>query len=78
VTDTTGVDGRFGETRLAELVAGAPRDPEPLVGAINAALTAFQGPDVVDDRAMLAVQYTGAAGGRGGAGPTLAGGVRAP
>jgi sigma-B regulation protein RsbU (phosphoserine phosphatase) len=78
VTDTTGEDGRFGEARLAELVADAPREPELLVGAINAALTAFQGPDVVDDRAMLAVQYTGAAEGREGAGPTLAGGVHAP
>jgi sigma-B regulation protein RsbU (phosphoserine phosphatase) len=78
VTDTTGGAGRFGEARLAELVAGSPRDPEELVKVIVGALDAFQGPDVVDDRAMLAVQYTGAPGAHGGAGPTLAGGVRAP
>jgi sigma-B regulation protein RsbU (phosphoserine phosphatase) len=78
VTDTTGEGGRFGEARLVELVAASPRDPERLVDAISAALDAFQGPDVVDDRAMLAVRYTGAPDEQSGAGPTLAGGVSAP
>jgi PAS domain S-box-containing protein len=76
VTDTTGLDGRFGEDRLGELVAAAPRDPEALIRGIVAALADFQGPDVVDDRAMLAVQYTGLPEAHEGAGPTLAGGVR--
>jgi sigma-B regulation protein RsbU (phosphoserine phosphatase) len=78
VTDTTGEEGRFGEQRLADLVAGSPRDPEGMVGAIVATLDAFQGPDVVDDRALLAVQYTGMPEVREDAGPTLAGGVRRP
>ena len=76
VTDTTGADGRFGEQRLADLVAAAPRDPEALVDGIVATLDEFQGPDVVDDRAMLAVQYTGLPEARAAGGPTLARGVR--
>jgi PAS domain S-box-containing protein len=77
VTDTTGEEGRFGEQRLEGLVAAAARDPEQLVGAIVDALDAFQGPDVVDDRAMLALQYTGAPEPHP-TGPTLAGGVGPP
>jgi serine phosphatase RsbU (regulator of sigma subunit) len=76
VTDTTGAEGRFGEQRLADLVAGADRDPERLVATVVDALDVFQGPDVVDDRAMLAVQYAGSPEAREGAGPTLTGGVR--
>ena len=56
--------------------AAANRDPEQLVAAVVDALDVFQGPDVVDDRAMLAVQYSGTPEARGDAGPTLAGGVR--
>jgi serine phosphatase RsbU (regulator of sigma subunit) len=78
VTDTSGAGGRFGEPRLAELVAESPRDPELLVQSVGAALGDFQGPHGIDDRAMLAVQYTGAPEERAGGGPTLAGGVSAP
>ena len=38
----------------------APADPEALLARVRAALDAFQRGTVVDDRAMLALQYTGA------------------
>ena len=57
VTDTPGHDGRFGEERLARLVAGAPRDPAALIETIAGALVEFETAANVDDRAVLAVQY---------------------
>jgi PAS domain S-box-containing protein len=60
VTETPGEEGRFGDDRLARLVAGGPRDPAQLLAAVGATLDAFQSVAILDDRAMLAVQYTGA------------------
>ena len=57
VTDTPGPDERFGEKRLAQLVADAPRPPAALLETVAGALHAFQVGATVDDRAMLAVQY---------------------
>ena len=58
ITDTPGAEGRYGEQRLARLVADAPRDPGALIETIARALAGFQGGELVDDRAVLAVQYT--------------------
>ena len=57
VTDTPGREERFGEQRLARLVADAPRPPAALLETVAGALHAFQVGATVDDRAMLAVQY---------------------
>jgi serine phosphatase RsbU (regulator of sigma subunit)/PAS domain-containing protein len=62
VTDTPGERGRFGEAGLLAAVDGAPEDPDAVLARVKAALDAFQRGTVVDDRAMLALQYTGAAG----------------
>jgi len=78
ITDMPGESGRFGEQRLAQLVADSPRDPEQLLAGIETALAEFQSGSTVDDRAMLAVQCTGTEEIVGGPGPRLAGGVRTP
>jgi len=59
VTDTPGEDGRFGEERLRQAVESAPDDPAALLAAITAALDDYQHGTVVDDRAMLALRFTG-------------------
>ena len=69
VTETPGPEGRFGDERLLRLVAGAPRDPEQLLASVAAALSAFESVAILDDRAMLAVRYTGAPGAVGEAEP---------
>jgi serine phosphatase RsbU (regulator of sigma subunit) len=56
VLDARGPDGRFGEERLRAVLSGQ-RTADDAVGAIDAALSAFQtGED--DDTAVLAVQRT--------------------
>ena len=69
VTETPGPEGRFGDDRLMRLVSDAPRDPAQLLASVDAALSAFQSVAILDDRAMLAVQYTGAAGAVGESAP---------
>lgn len=59
VTDTPSSEGRFGESRLLEALAGTPADPNALIRRVHAALREFQVGDVVDDRAMLALQLIG-------------------
>jgi PAS domain S-box-containing protein len=54
VTDTVGRDGRFGEPRLVEALAGA-RDAAGAVGAVDAALSAFQSGEQADDTAVVAL-----------------------
>ena len=59
VTDTPGEDGRFGDDRLREAVATAPPEPAGLLASISRALDDYQSGTVADDRAMLALRYTG-------------------
>jgi PAS domain S-box-containing protein len=59
VTDTPGENGRFGEARLWATVETAPTAPEALLARLRATLSAYQRGTVVDDRAMLALQYLG-------------------
>jgi PAS domain S-box-containing protein len=59
VTDTEGAEGRFGEERLARVVADAPRDPSAMLEALRSALREFHAGTVTDDRAVLALQYVG-------------------
>jgi serine phosphatase RsbU (regulator of sigma subunit) len=59
VTDTPGASERFGEDRLMQVVEGADGSPAALLAATEAALTAFQQRDVSDDRALLALRFTG-------------------
>jgi serine phosphatase RsbU (regulator of sigma subunit) len=54
VTDTVGLDGRFGEPRLLEALTGI-RDATGAVAAIDAALSAFQSGEQADDTAVLAL-----------------------
>ena len=54
VTDTVGVDGRFGDERLLKALRGV-RDAAAAVAAVDAALNAFQRGDQADDTAVLAV-----------------------
>jgi PAS domain S-box-containing protein len=55
VTDTPSGRERFGEERLVEALTGAP-DPARMIESVQRALREFQVGDVVDDRAMLALQ----------------------
>src|SRR5436305_6234720 len=57
IIDTPGEGERFGEDRLAALVADAPREPGEMLRAVEVALREFQASATVDDRAMLALQY---------------------
>jgi PAS domain S-box-containing protein len=61
VTDTPSSSERFGEPRLLEALAGPASDPSGMIGRVQVALRAFQVGDVVDDRAMLALQLVGVA-----------------
>jgi serine phosphatase RsbU (regulator of sigma subunit) len=58
VTDTPSGSARFGEERLLAALAGQS-DPAAMIAAVQGALRAFQEGDVVDDRAMLALQLVG-------------------
>ena len=46
---------RFGEQRLLKALADRP-EPASMIASVQGALRAFQVGDVVDDRAMLALQ----------------------
>jgi PAS domain S-box-containing protein len=59
VTDTPSATERFGERRLLNALSGAPVDPAGMIERVHSALRAFQVGDVVDDRAMLALQLVG-------------------
>ena len=59
VTDTPGAGERFGEERLLQVVEGAGGSPAALLAATEAALMAFRRGDVSDDRALLALRFTG-------------------
>lgn len=61
VTDLPGAEGRFGTEGLTRLLASAPREPQPLIDEIAARLGAFQHGAVIDDTALLALQWRGAA-----------------
>jgi PAS domain S-box-containing protein len=67
VTDTPSGRERFGEERLLAAVPGAPADPHEMIAGVLSALREFQVGDVVDDRAMLALQFVGAGHERNGA-----------
>lgn len=56
VTDTPSARDRFGEERLLTAVSGETVDPAGVIQRVQRALRAFQVGDVVDDRAMLALQ----------------------
>jgi serine phosphatase RsbU (regulator of sigma subunit) len=59
VLDAPGQDERFGEERLLAAVAAAPADPPALLHTIEGALRSFATGAGPDDRAMLALRYTG-------------------
>ena len=61
VTDTPRGRERFGEARLLAALPPAPADPLEMIAAVQRAVREFQLGDVVDDRAMLALQLVGAA-----------------
>jgi PAS domain S-box-containing protein len=61
VTDTPSGGERFGEQRLLAALPGAPADPQAMIAAVQRAVREFQVGDVVDDRAMLALQVVGVA-----------------
>jgi PAS domain S-box-containing protein len=64
VTDTPAGGERFGEQRLLAALPQAPADPREMIAGVQRALSAFQVGDVVDDRAMLALQLVGVGDGR--------------
>jgi PAS domain S-box-containing protein len=68
VTETPGEDDRFGDARLSEAVARAGETPGELLAEIERTLRDFQSGAALDDRAMLALRFVGAARPRGGAG----------
>jgi PAS domain S-box-containing protein len=59
VTDTPSGSERFGERRLLEALSGSPVDPAGMIERVQRAVRAFQVGDVVDDRAILALQLVG-------------------
>ena len=68
VTETPGEGDRFGDARLREAVARAGETPDELLAEIERALRDFQSGAALDDRAMLALRFVGAARPRGGTG----------
>lgn len=60
VLDAQGTDHRFGDERLEEALRGC-RTAERAVGAIDAALSAFEAGEQADDTAVLAIQRMPAA-----------------
>jgi serine phosphatase RsbU (regulator of sigma subunit) len=67
VTDTPSGRERFGEERLLAALPAAPADPREMIAAVLDALREFQVGDVVDDRALLALQLVGVGNERDGA-----------
>jgi PAS domain S-box-containing protein len=67
VTETPGEADRFGDARLREAVARAGETPGELLAEIERTLRVFQSGAALDDRAMLALRFVGAASPRGGA-----------
>jgi PAS domain S-box-containing protein len=61
VTDTPSGRERFGEERLLAALT-EPSDPATMIASVQSALRAFQVGDVVDDRAMLALQLVAVSG----------------
>jgi PAS domain S-box-containing protein len=59
VTETPGEGTRFGEVRLLDAMARADGAPEALLEEIERALREFQSGAAVDDRAMLAMRFSG-------------------
>jgi sigma-B regulation protein RsbU (phosphoserine phosphatase) len=59
VTDTPGAEERFGESRLLEVVESTGGSPGELLADMDAALREFQERNVSDDRALLALRFTG-------------------
>jgi PAS domain S-box-containing protein len=72
VTETPGEGTtRFGELRLFDAMARAGESPQALLEEIERALREFQSGVAMDDRAMLAMRFSGRPGG-GGAGGDVA------
>jgi serine phosphatase RsbU (regulator of sigma subunit) len=67
VTDTPSGGDRFGQERLLAALPPAPTDPAAIIDSVRRALRDFQVGDVVDDRAMLALQLVGVPGVHAGA-----------
>jgi sigma-B regulation protein RsbU (phosphoserine phosphatase) len=59
VTETPGEGTRFGDVRLLDAMARAGEGPEALLAEIERALREFQSGAAVDDRAMLAMRFSG-------------------
>jgi PAS domain S-box-containing protein len=60
VTETPGArSARFGEDRLLDAMARAGERPEDLLAEIERALREFQSGVTIDDRAMLAMRFSG-------------------
>jgi serine phosphatase RsbU (regulator of sigma subunit) len=59
VIDAPGETERFGEERLRAAVASAPAEPSAMLHTIEAALRRFVTEGSADDRAMIALRYTG-------------------
>ncbi len=63
VTDTPGgARERFGHERLSAILDVAPAQPDAVLDRIETALQEFQAGTAVDDRAMVVLRFTGAAG----------------
>jgi serine phosphatase RsbU (regulator of sigma subunit) len=60
VTETPGDAARFGEARLREAMTRAADGPVALLAEIDRSLRHFQAGATLDDRAMLALRFTGA------------------
>jgi len=60
VTDTRGVEDRFGDDRLVAAVREAPHHADELIARLEARLAGFEAAGRGDDRAMLAVEWAGA------------------
>ncbi len=61
VIDTPGANDRFGEQRLAELLAATHGDPDTVIAEIDRALSAYQIRPRGDDVAVVALGLVGAA-----------------
>jgi PAS domain S-box-containing protein len=61
VTDMPGAEDRFGDDRLFDTVAAGPNGAAELIARLDRALEEFQAGDLSDDRAMLALEWVGAA-----------------
>ena len=59
VTETPGNAARFGEARLLEAMSRAADGPMALLAEIDRSLRDFQAGATLDDRAMLALRFTG-------------------